>query len=86
MAGQVRHLAKLWKLNIEGATVEQISLILKDQFGMIPKRNTINYTKPYPVSMTWFHYHPSIDFKNSPSLAEQRGPIPLNMWADTCRN
>jgi hypothetical protein len=28
--------------------VEQISAILRDQFGILPKRRAIGYTKPYP--------------------------------------
>jgi hypothetical protein len=29
-------------------TADQISAILRDQFGMLPKRRTIGYTEPYP--------------------------------------
>jgi hypothetical protein len=29
-------------------TVDQISVILRDQFGILPKRRTIGYTKSYP--------------------------------------
>jgi hypothetical protein len=29
-------------------TVDQISAILRDQFGILPKRRTISYSKPYP--------------------------------------
>jgi hypothetical protein len=29
-------------------TVDQISAILRDQFGILPKRRTTGYTKPYP--------------------------------------
>jgi hypothetical protein len=29
-------------------TVDQISTILRDQFGILPKRRTIGYAKPYP--------------------------------------
>jgi hypothetical protein len=28
--------------------VDQISAILRDQFGILPKRLAIGYTKPYP--------------------------------------
>jgi hypothetical protein len=28
-------------------TADQISVILRDQFGILPKRRTIGYTKPY---------------------------------------
>jgi hypothetical protein len=30
-------------------TVDQISAILRDQFGILPNRRTIGYTKPYPT-------------------------------------
>jgi hypothetical protein len=29
-------------------SADQISAILRDQFGILPKRRTIGYTKPYP--------------------------------------
>jgi hypothetical protein len=29
-------------------TVDQINAILRDQFGILPKRRVIGYTKPYP--------------------------------------
>jgi hypothetical protein len=29
-------------------TADQISAILRDQFGILTKRRTIGYTKPYP--------------------------------------
>jgi hypothetical protein len=29
-------------------TAEQISAVLRDQFGILPKRRAIGYTKPYP--------------------------------------
>jgi hypothetical protein len=29
-------------------TMDQISTILRDQFGILPKRRAISYTKPYP--------------------------------------
>jgi hypothetical protein len=32
----------------EAQTADQISAILRDQFGILPKRRTIGYTKPYP--------------------------------------
>jgi hypothetical protein len=32
-----------------GTTIaDHISIILRDQFGMIPKRRAVSYTKPYP--------------------------------------
>jgi hypothetical protein len=33
---------------LRAQTVDQISTILRDQFGILPKRRTIGYTKPYP--------------------------------------
>jgi hypothetical protein len=30
------------------STADQISIILRDQFGMILKRRAVSYTKPYP--------------------------------------
>jgi hypothetical protein len=32
----------------EAQTADQISAILSDQFGILPKRRTIDYTNPYP--------------------------------------
>jgi hypothetical protein len=29
-------------------TVDQINAILRDQFGILPRRRAIGYTKPYP--------------------------------------
>ena len=29
-------------------SVEQVSAILRDQFGILPKRKAIGYSKPYP--------------------------------------
>ena len=31
-------------------TASQIAEILRDQFGLLPKRKAIGYSKPYPVS------------------------------------
>jgi hypothetical protein len=30
------------------ATVDQIIIILREQFGMIPRQRAVSYTKPYP--------------------------------------
>jgi hypothetical protein len=35
-------------LTLGAQTADQISAILRDQFGILPKRRTIGYTKPYP--------------------------------------
>jgi hypothetical protein len=35
-------------LALRAQTMDQISAILRDQFGILPKRRTIGYTKPYP--------------------------------------
>ncbi|KAK1608188.1 hypothetical protein QYE76_031861 [Lolium multiflorum] len=48
MVGQVRHPANLQGSPPSAITADQICTILKDQFGMMPKRKTIGYTKPYP--------------------------------------
>jgi hypothetical protein len=32
----------------EVQTVDHISTILRDRFGILPKRRMIGYTKPYP--------------------------------------
>jgi hypothetical protein len=39
-------------------TVDQISAILRDQFGILPKRRTIGYTKPYPSDYDLIHLPP----------------------------
>jgi hypothetical protein len=33
---------------LEAQMVDQISAMLRDQFGILPKRRAIGYTKPYP--------------------------------------
>jgi hypothetical protein len=35
-------------------SVEQISTILRDQFGILPKRKAIGYSKPGPVPSFWW--------------------------------
>jgi hypothetical protein len=35
-------------LALGAATADQINIIIRDQFGMIPKRRAVCYTKPYP--------------------------------------
>jgi hypothetical protein len=36
-------------LSAPGAqTIDQINVILRDQFGIVPKRRVIGYNKPYP--------------------------------------
>jgi hypothetical protein len=39
-------------------TTDQISVILRDQFGILPKRRTIGYTKPYPSEYDLIHLPP----------------------------
>jgi hypothetical protein len=39
-------------------TVDQISAILRDQFGILPKRRTIGYTKSYPSDYDLIHLPP----------------------------
>ncbi|KAK1698714.1 hypothetical protein QYE76_015411 [Lolium multiflorum] len=40
--------ANLQSSTSTASTVDQISTILRDQFGMVPKRRAIGYSKPYP--------------------------------------
>jgi hypothetical protein len=47
---------------IGAQTADQISAILRDQFGILPKRRTIS--------------HPSIGYPSSPSSMDQRGLAP----------
>jgi hypothetical protein len=39
-------------------TADQISAILRDQFGILPKRRMIGYTKPYPSDYDLFPLPP----------------------------
>jgi hypothetical protein len=39
-------------------TVDQITAILRDQFGILPKRRTISYIKPYPSDYDLIHLPP----------------------------
>ncbi|KAK1611624.1 hypothetical protein QYE76_035297 [Lolium multiflorum] len=40
--------ANLQSATSAASTADQISTILRDQFGMVPKRRAIGYSKPYP--------------------------------------
>jgi hypothetical protein len=42
--------------------VDQISAILRDQFGILPKRTTIGYTKPYPSDYDLIPLPPKYQF------------------------
>jgi hypothetical protein len=45
--------------SVTGAqTVDKISAIWRDQFGILPKRRTIEYTKPYPSDYDLIHLPP----------------------------
>ncbi|KAK1678530.1 hypothetical protein QYE76_039378 [Lolium multiflorum] len=50
------------------STADQISTILRDQFGMVPKRRAIGYSKPYPNDYDLIPLPPNIGSLNSPSL------------------
>jgi hypothetical protein len=39
-------------------SVDQISAILRDQFGILPRRRAIGYTKPYPSDFDLIHLLP----------------------------
>jgi hypothetical protein len=45
--------------SVTGAqTMDQINTIWRDQFGILPKRRTIGYTKPYPSDYDLIHLPP----------------------------
>jgi hypothetical protein len=49
-------------LALGAQTVDQISAILRDQFGILPKRRTIGYTKPYPSDYDLIPLPPKYQF------------------------
>jgi hypothetical protein len=57
-------------------TVDQISAILRDQFGILPRRRAIGYTKPYPSEYDLIPLSPKYRLPSSPSSAEQKDPAP----------
>ena len=60
-------------------SVKQVSAILRDQFGILPKRKAIGYSKPYTSDYDLIPLHPSISFLSSPSSTDQREPAPSSM-------
>ena len=46
-------------------SVEQINVILRDQFGILPKRKAIGYSKPYPSDYDLIPLPPKIRFGSS---------------------
>ena len=59
--------------------MEQVSAILIDQFGILPKRKVIGYTKPYPSDYDLIPFHLSIGSQSLPSSAGQKGPALSSM-------
>jgi hypothetical protein len=57
-------------------TVDQMSAILRDQFGILPKRRAIGYTKRYPSDYDIIPYRPSIGSLSSPSPVEWKDLAP----------
>jgi hypothetical protein len=55
---------------------DQISTILRDQFGILPKRRTIGYTKPYPSDYDLIPLPPKYRSPSSPSSVDQEGLAP----------
>jgi hypothetical protein len=60
-------------------TVDQISAILRDQFGILPKRWAIGYTKLYPSEYDLIPCRPSIGSLSSPSSVERKDLAPSSM-------
>jgi hypothetical protein len=63
----------------ESQTAEQISTILREQFGILPKRRAIDYTKPYPSDYDLIPLLLSIGFLNSLNSVEHKDLVLLNM-------
>jgi hypothetical protein len=59
-------------------TVEQISTILRDQFGILPKRRAISYTKPYSSDYDLIPLPPKCRLPELPNSVEQKDPVLLN--------
>jgi hypothetical protein len=57
-------------------TTDQISTISRDQFGILPKRRTIRYTKPYPSDYVLIPLPPKYRLPSSPSSMDRRGLDP----------
>jgi hypothetical protein len=57
-------------------TMDQISAILRGQFGILPKRRMIGYTKPHPSDYDLIPLPPNIGSPSSPSSMDQKGLAP----------
>jgi hypothetical protein len=60
-------------------TVDQISTILRDQFGILPKMWAIGYNKPYPNEYDLIPLLPKYRLPSSPSSVEQKDLAPSSM-------
>ncbi|KAK1627204.1 hypothetical protein QYE76_001519 [Lolium multiflorum] len=70
--------------NLQGSapaaiTADQICTILKDQFGMMPKRKAIGYTKPYPNEYELIPLPPKYRLPDFTKFADQMAPAPSSM-------
>jgi hypothetical protein len=54
-------------------TVDQISAILRDQFGILPKRRAIGYTKPYPSEYDLILLPPKYRLPEFTKFSEAKG-------------
>jgi hypothetical protein len=54
-------------------TADQISTILRDQFGILPKRRTIGYTKPYPSDYDLIPLPPKYQLPEFTKVSESEG-------------
>jgi hypothetical protein len=57
-------------------TVDQISAILRDQFGILPKRRTIGYTKSYPSDYDLIPLPPKYRLPEFTKFKDQKGLAP----------
>ena len=60
-------------------SVEQISAILRDQFGILPKRKAIGYSKPYPSDYDLIPLPPKYRLPEFTKFSGSEGPAPLSM-------
>ena len=56
--------------------MEQVSAILRDQFGILPKRKAIGYSKPYLSDYDLIPLPPKFGSLSSPSSMCQKEPAP----------
>ena len=57
-------------------SVEQVSAILRDQFGILPKRKAIGYSKPYPSDYDLIPLPPKYRLPEFTKFNESEGAAP----------